>query len=87
MFVYERNGNICIVFEGNLPVDVPAYAIDIDEEAETISINGEVIEPNAGIDEVPGDEPDQEQTAEEDTSVDVADEATSENVETEEEAE
>ena len=87
MFVYERNGNICIVFEGNLPVDVPAYAIDIDEEAKTISINGKVIEPNVETDEVPGNEPDQEQTAEEDTSVDVVDETISKNIETEEEAE
>lgn len=46
MFVYEKNGKICIALEGNLPVDVPAYAIDINEEEKTISVNGEVIAPN-----------------------------------------
>ncbi len=46
MFVYEKNGNICVALEGNLPVNTPAYVIDIDEEAKTISINGTVIAPN-----------------------------------------
>ena len=45
MFVYERNGNICVVFDGNLPEDVPAYSIDINEEAKNISVNGTIVAP------------------------------------------
>ena len=45
MFVYEKNGNICVVFDGNLPQEVPAYSIDINEEAQNISVNGKVIAP------------------------------------------
>lgn len=71
MFVYERNGNICIALEGNLPVNTPAYVIDIDEEAKTISINGAVVEPNIETEEAPGNEPEQEQATEEEVNDDI----------------
>lgn len=92
MFVYEKNGNICIALEGNLPVNTPAYVIDINEEAKAISINGTVVAPNVEVEEAPGNEPEQEQVTEEEVSNDVvaddvASETISEDTVVEEEAE
>ena len=80
MFVYERDGNICVALEGNLPVNTPAYTIDIDEQAGTLSVNGQVIEPNADVetDTDAGDEPEQQQPVEEDTTVDKSEETQTE---------
>lgn len=77
MFVYERDGNICVALEGNLPVNTPAYTIDIDEEAGTISVNGQIIEPNTVVesDTDAGNEPEQQQPVEEDTTDDKSEES------------
>lgn len=40
MFVYERNGSICVTFIDNKPVADPEYVITVDEEAKTIAIEG-----------------------------------------------
>ena len=41
MFVYQnKNGDICITFEDNKPVDNPEYVITVDKDAKTISLNG-----------------------------------------------
>lgn len=44
MFIYERDGKVCVSL-GTLPTDVPAYTIDIDEENKIISVNGVAISP------------------------------------------
>jgi hypothetical protein len=39
MFVYQNNdGNICITFEGNVPVETPDYILVIDREKKTVNI-------------------------------------------------
>jgi len=39
MFVYQnKDGNICITFEGNRPVKTPDYVLVVDEEAKTLNI-------------------------------------------------
>lgn len=40
MFVYERNGVICVTFKDNKPVEKPEYEIEIDKEAGKITVNG-----------------------------------------------
>lgn len=40
MFIYEKNGSMCVTFKGNKPVDTPEYVITIDPITESISING-----------------------------------------------
>ena len=79
MFVYERDGNICVALEGNLPVNTPAYTIDIDEQAGTLSVNGQIIEPNTDVktDTDVSNEPEQ-QPVEENTTVDKSEETQTE---------
>lgn len=39
MFVYQNaDKNICITFEGNIPVENPDYVLVVDEKAKTINI-------------------------------------------------
>ena len=40
MFIYERNGSICVTFKANKPVDAPEYVITIDEKNESVYVNG-----------------------------------------------
>ena len=40
MFIYEKNGSICITFKSNKPVDAPEYVITLDEANTTVYING-----------------------------------------------
>ena len=40
MFVYERNGKICVTFQSNMPVESPEYEFLIDKEAGLIYVNG-----------------------------------------------
>ena len=40
MFVYERNGKICVTFQNNMPVESPEYEFLIDKEAGLIYVNG-----------------------------------------------
>lgn len=40
MFVYEKNGAICVTFKSNKPVEDPEYVIVIDQETGSITING-----------------------------------------------
>ena len=40
MFIYERNGSICVTFKANKPVDAPEYVITIDRKNETVYVNG-----------------------------------------------
>lgn len=49
MFVYERNGKICVTFQDNKPVDVPEYVIVVDKESGTISVNGTTVEVQVPI--------------------------------------
>ena len=41
MFIYEKNGSICVTFKGNKPVEAPEYVITIDKENETVYVNGQ----------------------------------------------
>ena len=40
MFIYEKNGAICVTFRDNKPVAAPEYVIVIDEATQSVSING-----------------------------------------------
>ena len=40
MFIYEKNGAICVTFKSNKPVDAPEYVITIDPVTESVSVNG-----------------------------------------------
>ena len=40
MFVYEKNGSICVTFQSNKPVAAPEYVIAIDEKNRDVVING-----------------------------------------------
>lgn len=51
MFIYEKNGAMCVTFKANKPVDAPEYVITIDPETETVSVNGKkFVDP---VEEVP----------------------------------
>lgn len=41
MFIYEKNGSICVTFKGNKPVDAPEYVITIDKENQSVYVNGQ----------------------------------------------
>ena len=39
MFVYQnKNGDICITFDSNIPVETPDYILVVDKEAKTVNI-------------------------------------------------
>lgn len=40
MFMYEKNGAICVTFKSNMPVDAPEYVITIDKESRSVYVNG-----------------------------------------------
>lgn len=40
MFIYEKNGAICVTFRDNKPVAAPEYVIVIDEATQSVSVNG-----------------------------------------------
>lgn len=40
MFIYEKNGAICITFAHNGPTDTPEYVIGFDEEHKAVVVNG-----------------------------------------------
>lgn len=41
MFVYQnKNGDICVTFEDNKPVENPEFVITVDKDAKTISLAG-----------------------------------------------
>lgn len=40
MFIYEKNGAICVTFKDNKPVPTPDYVIVIDEDTKDVIING-----------------------------------------------
>jgi len=45
MFVYQNSDrDICVTFKSNRPVLVPEYVISIDHEANTIKVNGQLME-------------------------------------------
>lgn len=51
MFIYEKNGAICVTFKDNKPVAAPEYVIAIDAAGEQIYINGKVyVDPKDPID-------------------------------------
>lgn len=43
MFVYQRDGKICVTFQSNVPVTNPEYVISIDPKSKTILINDVVV--------------------------------------------
>lgn len=49
MFVYQnKDGNICVTFKDNKPVESPEYIIAIDEDAQALySLAGEIGAPTA----------------------------------------
>lgn len=49
MFVYQnKDGNICVTFKDNKPVESPEYIIAIDEDAKALySLAGEIGAPTA----------------------------------------
>lgn len=44
MFVYEKDGAICITFKGSLPVETPEYTVKIDVEEGSLTVNDQKIE-------------------------------------------
>lgn len=40
MFVYEKNGTICVTFKDNKPIESPEYMILIDKQNGILSVNG-----------------------------------------------
>ena len=45
MFIYERNGRICVTFKDDKPVAAPEYEFVVDKEADTVTVNGKVLTP------------------------------------------
>jgi hypothetical protein len=45
MFIYERNGRICVTFKDDKPVAAPEYEFVVDKEADTVTVNGKVLMP------------------------------------------
>ena len=45
MFIYERNGRICVTFKDDKPVPAPEYEFVVDKEADTVTVNGKVLTP------------------------------------------
>lgn len=56
MFVYERDGAICVTFKDNKPVEAPEYKIVIKHDEGKIEVNGTEIAV-AGTEAEPKEEP------------------------------
>ena len=52
MFIYERNGALCVTFKDNKPVEAPEYVIVIDESSKSVIVNGKVFSECAEIEPV-----------------------------------
>lgn len=53
MFVFERNGAICVSFKHNQPTDTPDYVIVFDETNKTVVVNGKPFSANNTAEETP----------------------------------
>lgn len=53
MFVYERDGAICVTFKDTKPVEEPEYVIAVDEEAGALYMVSGTIEAMPEVEETP----------------------------------
>lgn len=56
MFVFEKNGAICVSFKHNQPTDTPDYVIVFDEVNKAVVVNGKPVSADTPAEETPAPE-------------------------------